>query len=141
MFNCDVASVYITPLPALAAPDESAGTPLLVVNDPSKKSLLGIPEWLAQINEDISRALERGVNIRQLVAARACAIDELLSSLFLWFELEQTDLALFAIGGYGRGELSLYSDIDILLLSPDDIGTAHDPPLLSNSPLFAFSVS
>ena len=123
MFTCDVASVYITPLPALAAPDESAGTPLLVVNDPSKKSLLGIPEWLAQINEDISRALERGVNIRQLVAARACAIDELLSSLFLWFELEQTDLALFAIGGYGRGELSLYSDIDILLLSPDDICT------------------
>ncbi|MGP4789764.1 [protein-PII] uridylyltransferase [Psychrobacter sp. 1Y11] len=121
MFTCDVASMYITPLPALAPPDESTGTPLLVVSDPSKHSLLGIPEWLAQIKEDISRALERGVNIRQLVAARACAIDELLSSLFLWFELEQTDLALFAVGGYGRGELSLYSDIDILLLSPNII--------------------
>ena len=118
MFSCDVASIYITPLPALQTANESMETPLLVVNDSTKKSLLGIPEWLAQINDDISRALERGVNIRQLVTARACAIDELLSSLFLWFELEQTDLALFAIGGYGRGELSLYSDVDILLLAP-----------------------
>ncbi|WP_406947468.1 [protein-PII] uridylyltransferase [Psychrobacter aestuarii] len=83
--------------------------------------LLGIPEWLACINDDISRALERGVNIRQLVAARACAIDDLLTALFHWFELDKTELALFATGGYGRGELSLYSDIDILLLSPDVI--------------------
>ena len=121
MFTCDVASVYITPLPALSPPDGTANTPLLVVSDPTKKSLLGIPEWLTQINEDISRALERGVNIRQLVAARACAIDELLISLFSWFELDTTDLALFAVGGYGRGELSLHSDIDILLLAPDEI--------------------
>lgn len=120
MFTCDVASVFITPLPTLADPDDTTNTPLLVVSDPTKKSLLGIPEWLTQINEDISRALERGVNIRQLVAARACAIDSLLSALFSWFKLDETDLALFATGGYGRGELSLYSDIDILLLSPNE---------------------
>ncbi|WP_435979965.1 [protein-PII] uridylyltransferase [Psychrobacter sp. DM4] len=121
MFTCDVASVYITPLPSLLPPDATMKTPLLTVTDTSRKSLLGIPEWLTQINEDISRALERGVNIRQLVAARACAIDELLISLFLWFKLDETDLALFATGGYGRGELSLYSDIDILLLMPKEI--------------------
>ncbi len=121
MFTCDVAAVYITPLPALSPPDGTADTPSLVVSDPTRQALLGIPEWLTQINEDISRALERGVNIRQLVTARACAIDELLIALFSWFELDKTDIALFATGGYGRGELSLYSDVDILLLYPKTI--------------------
>ncbi|MGP4717613.1 [protein-PII] uridylyltransferase [Psychrobacter sp. T6-6] len=107
MFNCDGASIDLTPLPLLA--------------NATDKPLLGIPEWLTQVNEDISRELERGTNIRQLVGARACAIDSLLVALFKWFELDKTDLAFFATGGYGRGELSLYSDIDILLLSPDEI--------------------
>lgn len=122
MFTCDVASIDLTPLPLLAKVNDSAANTSLPANTHApKKSLLGIPEWLTQINDDISRALERGVNIRQLVAARACAIDSLLIALFNWFELDKTDLALFATGGYGRGELSLYSDIDILLLSPAEI--------------------
>ncbi|WP_201558530.1 [protein-PII] uridylyltransferase [Psychrobacter sp. 72-O-c] len=115
MFTCDVASIYLSPLPPLL----SANMPAAEVT--ADTPLLGIPEWLTQINEDISRELERGVNIRQLVEARACAIDGLLITLFSWFELDKTDLALFATGGYGRGELSLYSDVDILLLSPSDI--------------------
>ena len=113
MFTCDVASIYITPLPM------PLGKPAFAQTDAKQATLLGIPEWLTRINEDISGALARGVNIRQLVAARACAIDDLLTALFEWFGLDNTDLALFATGGYGRGELSLYSDIDILLLSPD----------------------
>ncbi|MEN6671250.1 [protein-PII] uridylyltransferase [Psychrobacter sp. B38] len=122
MFNCDVASNDLTPLPLLSN-DSAIDSSRPANASATEKSLLGIPEWLSQINDDISRALERGVNIRQLVAARACAIDELLIALFTWFELDKTDLALFATGGYGRGELSLYSDIDILLLSPNEIDT------------------
>mgnify|MGYP000918959981 FL=1 len=118
MFNCDVVSIDLTPLPLLTS-DMASSMP--ADTNATEKSLLGIPEWLAQINDDISRALERGVNIRQLVAARACAIDGLLIALFNWFELDKSDLALFATGGYGRGELSLYSDIDILLLYPDEM--------------------
>lgn len=120
MFSCDVASIDLTPLPVLSR-DTATNASLPADTNASEKSLLGIPEWLTQINDDISRALERGVNIRQLVAARACAIDRLLIALFTWFELDKTDLALFATGGYGRGELSLYSDIDILLLYPDEM--------------------
>ncbi|MGP4848419.1 nucleotidyltransferase domain-containing protein, partial [Marinobacter sp. 1Y8] len=121
MFNCDIASVDLTPLPILPSEVATDSSPLSAKNV-TDKNLLGIPEWLAQINDDISRSLERGTNIRQLVAARACAIDSLLIALFKWFELDKTDLAFFATGGYGRGELSLYSDIDILLLSPGEIG-------------------
>lgn len=114
MFTCDVATIYITPLPSLTH---------------STEHNLGVPAWLAQVNDDINKALERGVSIRQLVAARACAIDSLLVALFEYFDLGQTDLALFATGGYGRGELSLHSDVDILLLSPTDISEAAKPQL------------
>ena len=113
MFTCDVAAIHLIPLPPLPAGKGSL-TP-----DVKEHLLVVIKAWVTQINEDISRALERGVTIRQLVAARACAIDELLAALFSWFELDKTDLALFATGGYG--ELSLYSDMDILLLAPDTI--------------------
>ena len=120
MLNCDVATIDLTPLPLLLN-DTVANTSLLADTHDTEQLLIDIPKWLSQINDDISRALERGVNIRQLVAARACAIDRLLTALFTWFELDKTDLALFATGGYGRGELSLYSDIDILLLYPDEM--------------------
>ncbi|MGO2506782.1 MAG: [protein-PII] uridylyltransferase [Psychrobacter alimentarius] len=120
MLNCDVATIDLTPLPLLLN-DTAANTSLLADTHDTEQLLIDIPKWLSQINDDISRALERGVNIRQLVAARACAIDRLLTALFTWFELDKTDLALFATGGYGRGELSLYSDIDILLLYPDEM--------------------
>ena len=82
---------------------------------------LGIPNWLKQVEDDISAALAKGTDIRSLVEARADAIDSLLIKLFELHELSQTELALFAVGGYGRGELSPYSDVDILLLSPDNL--------------------
>src|SRR5699024_3510624 len=122
MFTCDVATIDLTPMPLLS--DHSTTTDSATSFSISEQSISeqqSIAQWLIQINDDISRELERGVNIRQLVAARACIIDELLIALFKWFELDKTDLALFATGGYGRGELSLYSDVDILLLTPDEI--------------------
>ena len=134
MFNCDVAAIDLTPMPLLSTNSatlsaDSVATVSPLVDDSERSNavhatdiaIAALPEWLLQINDDISRALERGVNIRQLVTARACVIDDLLIALFNWFELDKTDLALFATGGYGRGELSLYSDVDILLLTPNEI--------------------
>ncbi|WP_019671763.1 [protein-PII] uridylyltransferase [Psychrobacter lutiphocae] len=101
-------------------PAETLTTPLPDFKNSNSRNL-GVPDWLKQIEKDISQALEQGVNIRQLVAARASAIDNLLIALFKYHQLEQTRLALFAVGGYGRGELSPYSDVDILLLAPDTL--------------------
>jgi [protein-PII] uridylyltransferase len=54
-----------------------------------------------------------------LLYERSRLIDEVLREL--WSELHFPDsLALCAVGGYGRGELWPASDIDLLILLPDD---------------------
>lgn len=101
-------------------PTETIITPLPDLKKCESRNL-GIPDWLKQVEADISKALEKGADIRKLVSARAFAIDKLLIALFELHELDKTGLALFAVGGYGRGELSPYSDVDILLLAHESI--------------------
>ncbi len=59
----------------------------------------------------------------RLLHERSALVDALLRDL--WAELHlPADLALVAVGGYGRGELWPSSDIDLLLLLPDETDAA-----------------
>lgn len=60
-------------------------------------------------------------SIDELVTARARLVDELLCAAWQLFELDQEDdLALVAVGGYGRAELLPASDVDLLILLKEE---------------------
>jgi [protein-PII] uridylyltransferase len=60
-------------------------------------------------------------DITALLSARAVFVDAILNKLWCQHHLDEYQISLFAVGGYGRGELHPQSDVDILLLTQEDI--------------------
>ncbi len=71
---------------------------------------------IARADEALAQQFWDGADVDQLVHSRSNFIDGFLTEIWqLWFEQSES-AALFAVGGYGRGELHPHSDIDLLLL-------------------------
>ncbi len=79
---------------------------------------------------DLERRFGDGESIVDLVHARSASVDLALADLWRNSagDLCET-IALVAVGGYGRGELHPHSDIDIMLLLPDDFDPGGDERL------------
>ncbi|OEC55974.1 [protein-PII] uridylyltransferase [Pseudomonas sp. ENNP23] len=84
---------------------------------------------IRQAKDVLDARFASGRDIRRLVEDRAWFVDQILREAWARFDWsEDADIALLAVGGYGRGELHPYSDIDLLiLLDSADHETFREP--------------
>ena len=71
---------------------------------------------IATATDYLHQEFRSGTPASELISLRADFIDELLACLWEQQDWGEAELALVAVGGYGRGELHPHSDVDILLL-------------------------
>jgi len=84
---------------------------------------------LASIDARLARRFDQGEIVDRLVALRARAVDALIREAWARCLPADAPLALFAVGGYGRGELFPQSDIDLMVLAEPDAQQAHHDAL------------
>ena len=80
--------------------------------------------------EVLDGRFKSGRDVRRLVEDRAWFVDQILRDA--WERLdwdEHGEIALLAVGGYGRGELFPSSDVDVLVLLPDGASPETDATL------------
>ncbi len=85
---------------------------------------------LAEGSQSLKQRFAAGEPVEALVRDRAQLVDRLL--VRAWqrhIDQHAADLALIAVGGYGRGELLPCSDIDIMILLPKTEATPWTPAL------------
>ncbi len=74
---------------------------------------------LQRFQNSLKSAFFAGMSAEQVVHARARAVDSVVRAVWNLFELANSDHTVLAVGGYGRGELHPYSDVDIAVLTTD----------------------
>ena len=80
---------------------------------------------LAEHDAQLAGRFDGGEDVDRLLAARATAVDGWVRQAWARCVPPEAPLALFAVGGYGRGELFPHSDIDVLALAGDGIDAGH----------------
>lgn len=87
----------------------------------SKQPVAVFREALNNARQLLDRHYHDKDDISALVCGRAWFMDQLLRCAWQQYDWEKPDdIALLAVGGYGRGELHPHSDIDLLILTRHD---------------------
>lgn len=82
----------------------------------------------ALVLQSIGKPATTGTQVRRALRSLSDLTDGLLTELWHHSGLQEP-LALLAVGGYGRGELFPHSDVDVLVLLPDDRALESDSAL------------
>ena len=86
-----------------------------------------VREALTAGREEISRRFEGGASGPEVARATSFMVDQIVRTLYdhaTWHVYRMTNptagerLGVVAVGGYGRGEMAPYSDVDLLFLHP-----------------------
>lgn len=78
-------------------------------------------DTLKNTTQVLKQRFKAGRAATELVQARSNIVDALLVKAWLqFFPSDATDIALLAVGGYGRGELHPASDVDVQILLKND---------------------
>lgn len=88
----------------------------------SSANLLSLFKTTLKNSTDVlAERFKAGRAATELVYARSNLVDTLLIKAWLqYFPIDASDIALLAVGGYGRGELHPASDVDVQILLKDD---------------------
>jgi [protein-PII] uridylyltransferase len=70
-------------------------------------------------------------DINDLLSSRAIFVDAILKKLWSQHHLDECQISLVAVGGYGRAELHPQSDVDILLLTQEEVNLALEEKISS----------
>lgn len=105
---------------AAIAPQTVDLAPLAALVDGGNTSPAACREALLAGRDAIHAAFEQGVPGSSLMASRTAVVDLVLTRLWYAAGPAFEELALVAVGGYGRGELAPASDIDLAILLPSE---------------------
>ena len=107
----------LSDMPVLPQVDEDA-----LLEELKEKSLPlpVIKPLLTRIQDEAHHYFRETLDADLLVRHRATLIDRVLRALWRFRNIATQDIALIAVGGYGRAELHPHSDIDLLLLARDE---------------------
>ncbi len=94
--------------------------------DQAPALLLALKNALQNANQALAEAFWEGAPIDLLVRTRAWVIEQILLVSWQRCFADDQEMALVAVGGFGRGDLQPHSDIDLMILLSDGPDVERD---------------
>ena len=106
-------------------PDAPRLPPAMPRSGVSAEARLALRQLLGDNERQLADAFFRGVDASALARVRAQAVEHVVVHVWRACVGDPSDCALFAVGGFGRGLLFPYSDVDLLVLVQPGALTRH----------------